>query len=187
MGAEIGRRCKQELISFLLRIYHTASTRQTAQAKAAAPKPPQKGGTLGDTITFLVEPVPKGRPRFHIQNGHVMTFTPRKTRTFESDIANIYVNQHGRFYEKGTALELTVVFYMPIPKSVSKTMRNNMIKDFVKHTKKSDLDNLIKALLDALNGIAYADDAQIVKLSARKQYAETPRIELNISIAGGGT
>ena len=142
---------------------------------------------MGDIITFLVEPVPKGRPRFHIQNGHVMTFTPRKTRVFEKDIANIYVNQRGKFYDKGTPLEMIAVFYMPIPKSVSKIMRQNMIKDFVKHTKKSDLDNLIKALLDALNGIAYADDAQIVKLSAQKVYAETPRIELLIRVAGGET
>lgn len=116
-----------------------------------------------------------------------MTFTPKKTRVFEDDIAALYMNQHGKFYDRGVALEVVAVFYMPIPKRTSKTMTSHMIKDFIKHTKKPDVDNLLKALLDALNGIAYADDAQIVKLSAQKVYAETPRIEMIIKVAGGET
>lgn len=162
-----------------------AQRQEEAQAKRRRIVPPQKGGTVGDIITFLIEPVPKGRPRFRVFNGRVSTFTPRKTRVYESDIAEMYVNQRGKKYDAGVPLEVLVNFYMPIPKRASKIMRSHMQNGYIKHTKKPDVDNLTKALLDALNGIAFADDAQIVRLSAQKMYGEVPRIELLIKVAGG--
>lgn len=44
-----------------------------------------------------------------------------------------------------------------------------------------DLDNLAKGILDALNKIIYADDAQIVSLTAEKYQSDVPRIEISIS------
>ena len=38
------------------------------------------------------------------------------------------------------------------------------------YTKKPDLDNLVKSVLDGLNGIAYVDDNQIIDIEARKEY-----------------
>ena len=49
-------------------------------------------------------------------------------------------------------------------------------------TKKPDLDNIIKAIADSLNGIAYKDDAQIVELKSKKFYSDTPRVEVTIKI-----
>lgn len=42
-----------------------------------------------------------------------------------------------------------------------------------------DLDNHLKAVLDALNGICYLDDAQVVRLTGSKNYGE-PRIEIRL-------
>ncbi|MDI9559696.1 MAG: RusA family crossover junction endodeoxyribonuclease, partial [Pseudomonadota bacterium] len=51
-------------------------------------------------------------------------------------------------------------------------------KKVVDHTKKPDLDNLLKALKDAMTGIVWHDDAQIVSLSARKDYGDVPGIKM---------
>ena len=48
------------------------------------------------------------------------------------------------------------------------------------YTKKPDADNLAKAILDALNGVAYPDDAQIVKLTVRKRYGEADMVHVLI-------
>lgn len=49
------------------------------------------------------------------------------------------------------------------------------------YTKKPDIDNLIKFVLDALNGHLYVDDAQIISLAARKLYAENDGIEIRVT------
>lgn len=46
--------------------------------------------------------------------------------------------------------------------------------------KKPDIDNIAKAVLDALNSVAYRDDTQIVELQIRKQYSEKPRLEIRM-------
>ena len=48
------------------------------------------------------------------------------------------------------------------------------------YTKKPDADNLAKAILDALNGVAYPDDAQIVTLTVRKRYGEADMVHVLI-------
>ncbi len=46
--------------------------------------------------------------------------------------------------------------------------------------KKPDIDNVVKAVLDALNGVAYRDDTQVIELHVRKSYSEKPRVEVCI-------
>jgi Holliday junction resolvase RusA-like endonuclease len=46
------------------------------------------------------------------------------------------------------------------------------------------VDNLKKFVLDCLNGVAWKDDAQIVKIEAFKAYGETPRTEIVIREMG---
>ena len=48
------------------------------------------------------------------------------------------------------------------------------------YTKKSDIDNITKIILDALNGVAYKDDAQIVELKAKKIYGESNKIYVQL-------
>ena len=60
-------------------------------------------------------------------------------------------------------------YWMPIPKSYSKKRHGELIGSA--HTKKPDLDNLIKTL-DALNGVVWVDDSQIVDIRAQKMYGE---------------
>ena len=69
-------------------------------------------------------------------------------------------------------------FYMPIPKSLSIKKRN--LLDGTYCDIGGDMDNLLKALWDSLNGHAYTDDKQIVWSQEKKIYSFEPRIEIFI-------
>ena len=73
---------------------------------------------------------------------------------------------------------------MPIPKSWTKARRQDAQQFDRWHTSKPDVDNLAKAVLDALNGILYEDDSQVVMLAVTKQYAkEEPGTMVTLSPA----
>lgn len=135
---------------------------------------------------FDIIPTPKARPRFHIYRGRVLTQTTVKTRAFENQIAELYKAQGGKCYEKGEPLEVIIIFGMPIASGTSKKQFNAMINGTIKHTKRPDVDNMIKSVLDALNGVAFNDDSQIIAIMARKVYAVKPFIDISISVAKAG-
>ena len=56
-----------------------------------------------------------------------------------------------------------------------------MIDRLIRPIRKPDWDNVGKIICDALNGIAYRDDAQIVDALVRKFYSDTPRVIVEIS------
>ena len=122
--------------------------------------------------TYWIEPVPKGRPRF-TRSGHA--YTPPKTHFYEKGLRELYA---GEKFEG--AIGISFVFGMPIPKSTSKRTREKMLNGEIHHCKKGDLDNLVKAATDALNGLAYDDDSQIVYLYAKKRYADEPYVYVKI-------
>ena len=55
-----------------------------------------------------------------------------------------------------------------------------MIAGDIVPTKKPDFDNIQKIICDALNGVAYHDDSQIVKADIEKVYSTTPHVEVNV-------
>lgn len=65
-------------------------------------------------------------------------------------------------------------FGMPTPKSWPKKRLKNIFDKITPHTSKPDVDNLAKWVLDLLNGIAFVDDAQVTRLSAKKVYTKEP-------------
>ena len=123
------------------------------------------------------EPRPKGRPRFHIMNGHVSTYTPSETRKYEASVLKQYMEQSGQSFGE-SPISIHIICHMPIPKSTTKKLYERMINNFVFHTKKPDVDNLAKSILDSLNGKTYKDDSQIVSLHIEKKYSDTPRTEV---------
>ncbi len=119
-------------------------------------RPEIRRGADGEvrSISFSVpgEPAGKGRPRF-TRTGH--PYTPGKTESYESLVR--------------------------IPKSASKKKRAMMIAGDIVPTKKPDFDNIQKIICDALNGVAYHDDSQIVKADIEKVYSTTPHVEVNVA------
>ena len=126
------------------------------------------------------EPVAKQRPRMNRFSGH--TYTPEKTVNYENLVrmtfANAFPNHVPFLREKG--LYVKIEAYFPIPSSVSRKKRAQMHNGELRHTKKPDADNVAKAVLDGLHGVAFVDDSSVVDLMVRKWYSETPCVEVTI-------
>lgn len=128
-------------------------------------------------LVMTIEPKPKERPRAAIIGGHARIFTPKTTESYEKEIRAAWVRANGDKPEEGP-LRARIYFGLPIPKSETKANKLLMVLRKVFPTKRPDLDNLIKSVLDALNGVAYKDDCQIVTMLSRKNYAEAPYVKV---------
>ena len=137
-------------------------------------------------FTVLGEPKGKGRPRFSTQTGRA--FTPKQTVNYETLVHTEYMVQCKGFrFPDDAMLDVRVIAYYSIPKSVSKKKRQAMLDHKIRPTKKPDFDNIGKVICDALNEIAYRDDAQIVDAQVRKFYSDRPRVVVTIRECGGET
>lgn len=137
------------------------------------------------TIAFTVpgQAATKGRPRFAVNGKFVRTYTPDKTVEFENLVKLAFMQSEGE--KLSGAIGATLTFCFQPPKSVSKKKRAEMLSGITKPvTVSKDIDNLAKAVLDALNGIAYDDDRQVVALIARKEYAEEAKTIVKLEEIG---
>ncbi len=143
---------------------------------------------MAHLISFTVhgDPVGKGRPRISTRGGFVRSYTPDKTRDYEclvADIAHREMMNHG-LLPTYDAVSVVIDAYYTIPKSFSKKKRIEAIEDEIKPMVKPDIDNVVKAILDAMNKTVYIDDKQVVDVIARKFYTEQDEgfvtIEVNV-------
>jgi Holliday junction resolvase RusA-like endonuclease len=119
------------------------------------------------TLKFEMRPVPKGRPRF--ARGRV--FTPKSTSDFERAIrrsTKLQLELAGMGPLAGT-LDIGIIFEYKRPKQSTLPVP------------RADLDNLIKAVLDGLNEIAFVDDKQVALISAYKKWSDKDLITVTIS------
>ena len=78
-------------------------------------------------------------------------------------------------------VRLRVSFYLPIPKSMTKSLRQQAEAEELYKAKKPDLSNLEKVLEDTLTGIIWKDDALIVSKFSNKFYSKNPRTDIEIT------
>lgn len=120
----------------------------------------------------------KGRPRFGVVRGRAVAFTDRVTRAYEGVLKKAAQEvMAGRAPFEGPVW-VRVDAYMAVPKSATKAQRAAMLAGDMRPTKKPDLDNVLKAPLDAINGVIFLDDKQVVAVGATKHYADTDRLEV---------
>jgi Holliday junction resolvase RusA-like endonuclease len=134
-------------------------------------------------LTVPGEPCGKGRPRFAVtrQFGRrpvAHAFTPKKTVNAEVQIRERFAAEYPGHVPFGGPVHLTVLAYFGIPASWPAKCKVAALKGETLPTKKPDIDNIIKLCGDALNALAYCDDVQVVSTTAKKAYAEVPRIEI---------
>ena len=129
-------------------------------------------------FTIPGPPQGKGRPRF-TKSGH--TYTPAKTAEYEKLVQAEYIRQCAGQSLHGQPVHIWIDAFFEIPKNTSKKRHSEMLI-MERPTKKPDADNVIKIITDALNGIAYDDDRQIVALMFEKFYAEIPHVDVYLGV-----
>lgn len=97
--------------------------------------------------------------------------TPEGTKQYEDLVRWSFIAQGGKYGGAKTPYRVEIAARYEIPNSWSKKKRQAALDGEVRPQVKPDCDNLIKVILDALNGVAYADDKQVVFVSCRKRYA----------------
>jgi len=113
-------------------------------------------------LRILLSPIAKGRPRM-TRTGHA--YTPERTREYEEAVALSLRAGMGIIPALTGPVHLRLRFVFARPKRLKESPEREL-----PHTVRPDLDNLCKAILDAANGILWADDTQIAELEASKCY-----------------
>ena len=117
----------------------------------------------------------KGRPRF-TRDGHA--YTPKGTRDYERSIREAFENAPGRPPEPFSGqIAVCIMTYRQLPRSTPKSVIREP------DTHKPDADNVAKVVLDALNGVAWLDDAQVTSLTVLKldRMREPERLRVSIT------
>ena len=120
-------------------------------------------------ITLMIKgiPVPQGRPRFRIvtprgKKPFASCYDPTTSREWKEEVKRQAIASGLKSLDGALSMEL--IFYMPRPKSLPKKVEH--------HVKKPDVDNLAKAVKDAMEGVFYKNDSQVCTLKVKKVYCE---------------
>lgn len=127
-------------------------------------------------FTVYGDPIGKARPRWF--RGHM--YTPKKTRMYEEKIRESFREEGGKKFPDECYIGVKVICYYKIPKSASGKKKEEMNTGILRPVKKPDIDNVLKCVLDGLNGTAYEDDKQVVRCSISKHYGFSPKIMVTV-------
>lgn len=111
----------------------------------------------------------KQRPRFTGK----FVYTPKQTIEYENWVKTSYLEKYRGQPILENALKVKIIAYYEVPKSASKKKKLQMLHNEIYPTIKPDTDNIAKSILDSLNGIAFLDDKQVVKLEVEKYYGNS--------------
>lgn len=141
-------------------------------------------------FTVLGAPFGKLNMQPCMRGGHASTFSPKKNTDYMDRVVFCFYeslsfdDKNDLSVDSTSAFAINITAYYPIPKSTSKKNKQLMILGELLPTKKPDLDNISKVILDALTLIhahgLWEDDSQVVKESLSKIYSEQPRVVVEI-------
>lgn len=143
-------------------------------------------------LQFVIpgEPVGQGRPRFSAANGKVRTFDPDKSRNYKACVSMLAaeaVEKQGWEYTEEPVF-VNIIAYMPVAKSLSKKAKADCYSWKNHPCKKPDVDNIVKGICDAMNGIVYKDDCQVCSLWVYKRFVSgpgtPPHVKVEVTVGG---
>ena len=127
-------------------------------------------------LTIPGEPQGKQRPRW----SPVGTYSPKKTVNYETYIKELFAIKYPDFVPVESVLEMELIIWLMIPASTSKRKKALMECGDLRPGKIPDVDNVLKVVMDALEKLAYKNDAKIVTAHQGKFYANKPHLDINI-------
>jgi Holliday junction resolvase RusA-like endonuclease len=129
-------------------------------------------------ISFIIPGEPMGKQRARTTKWG--SYTPEKTVNYETLVKVIYKEKYPKQELIYTPIKMSINAYLGIVKSTPKKNIPLMLNNTIRPTKKPDIDNIAKIILDALNGICYKDDTQVISLTLNKYYGLEPKVEVYI-------
>lgn len=127
-------------------------------------------------MEFCVDIRPHGKERPRM--GKWGTYTPKKTIDNEKAISLAF-RSSGLQKMDCEYIKVHIIAIFSPNKSETKKKREEQLQG-IPYTKKPDIDNIFKEVLDALNGVAWNDDANVVSLSGVKKYGEKDKLVIQI-------
>ena len=133
-------------------------------------------------IHFQVEgnPKGKGRPRFSRVGSFTKVYTDKQTLTYEATIATFAKQAMGGMEPLKTPVSVFLYVRLPVPQSYPKKRREGCLGGFEKPCKKPDIDNIAKTYLDAMNGVIFVDDTQVIDLHVKKLYSVVAGVDVMV-------
>ena len=130
-------------------------------------------------MRFIVpgRPFGKARPR----KGKFGVYNPKVNKDYEESIRKAYRAATGIIAEPvDKPIWLCVECIYPIPKATPKKKRELMLNEKIFPLVRPDIDNCLKSVMDALNGLAYLDDKQVALVHMKKRYGENAMTIIDI-------
>lgn len=124
------------------------------------------------------EPKGKGRPKFSRHGKFVKTYTPETTVNYENWVKICF--QEAKQKKLTGQLKAFISCRFTIPNSYSNKKKEQALKGDLRPTKKPDVDNVAKIILDSLNGLAYEDDKNIVSCKVEKWFDKEAKVVVEI-------
>ena len=122
----------------------------------------------------------KGKARPRVNTYTCKAYTPTDTKDYELLVKQYFKIKYPRFVPLENRLSVKIVATFKVPKTTTKKDREQIEKGLISPTKKPDIDNIVKIILDALNQMAFKDDTQITKLEVEKVYGEEEKVYVAI-------
>lgn len=134
------------------------------------------------SIVFDVplEPKGKGRPRFSRHGKFTKVYTDQQTLEYETAIQECASKAMGSQKPLETPVSVFLYIRLPVPQSYSKKRTEACLAGAERPAKKPDIDNVAKCFLDAMNGVVYLDDTQVVDLHIKKLYSAVAGVDVAI-------
>jgi Holliday junction resolvase RusA-like endonuclease len=139
--------------------------------------------SVGDKVRIVIDgkPPKKDRPRFRSIGKFAQTYSTKETVECEKRVSRAWKEQGGGVTFDG-AVSVGIDIFYEVPASIAKNSKKRasaMIADKWKVTK-PDIDNVIKSVLDGLNGLAFSDDNQVAVLKSRKMYGKKEKTVVTV-------
>lgn len=135
-------------------------------------------------ITLNIEPKPQSRPRFARRGRGVMTYEDKDMKIWRRKCSDMIAEECLLERLIDGPIRLSATFYISPPQYVAKAKKNQqrLKEEDIEVSKKPDLDNYVKALLDSVSDsrLIWKDDGQVAEIYAKKVYSTNPRIELEV-------
>lgn len=136
----------------------------------------------GRLFVVKLEPMAQSRPRFARRGRGVVAYEKKEMKAWRAECSRLIREAFEEEKLIKGPLKIDATFYIKTPKHISskKKLKEKLEAEEIFCSKKPDIDNYLKALLDSMTGIVFKDDGQVVESRARKLYSLKPRIEFTI-------